>query len=119
MDPTVIFEDNKGAKKWSEDPSHHAKTKHIDICFHSIREQVGKTINVLYCETKKMLADLFTKALAASDFWNAFRSIFGSKDEKNSANDTLKSANSNNPSSRGDDGPTGPENPENLKGNYL
>ena len=93
LDPTVIFEDNKGAKKWSEDPSHHSKTKHIDICFHSIREQVGKTINVLYCQTKKMLADPFTKPLAAPDFWGLFKSIFGSSEKSEKINR----------SSRGDD----------------
>ena len=80
LDPTTIYEDNKGAKKWAEDPSHHAKTKHIDICYHSIREQIGKMINVAYCKTKDMRADPFTKALPAPDFQRLFRYIFGSKE---------------------------------------
>ena len=79
MDPTVIFEDNKGAKKWAEDPSHHSKTKHIEICFHSVREKIGKMINVVYCQTKSMLADPFTKPLAAPDFSRLFKLIFGSR----------------------------------------
>ena len=81
MDPTIIFEDNKGAKKWAEDPSHHSKTKHIEICYHSIREKIGKMLNVVYCNTRDMLADPFTKSLAAPDFSRLFRTIFGSKDE--------------------------------------
>ena len=78
MDPTVLHEDNVGAKKWSENPSNHNKTKHIEICFHSIREQIGKTLNVVYCKTRDMLADPFTKALEAPAFSRLFKCIFGS-----------------------------------------
>ena len=87
MDPTVIYEDNKGAKKWAEDPSHHSKTKHIELCYHSIREKVGKVVNVVYCQTKSMLADPFTKSLPAPDFTRMFKTIFGSgEDPKSDSN---------------------------------
>ena len=88
MDPTVIFEDNKGAKKWAEDPSHHSKTKHIDICYHSVREKIGKLLKVVYCQTKSMLADPFTKQLPAPDFSRLFKIIFGSGNHSKSQTDT-------------------------------
>ena len=78
LDPTVLHEDNMGAKKWTENPSNHNKTKHIEICFHSVREQIGKTLKVVYCKTRDMLADPFTKALEAPAFARLFKSIFGS-----------------------------------------
>ena len=89
LDPTIIYEDNKGAKKWAEDPSHHAKTKHIRICFHSIREKIGKSLNVVYCQTRAMLADPFTKALPAPDFSRLFKAIFGSGNAPNHNSDQI------------------------------
>ena len=80
-DRTVLFEDNRGALKWSADAANHAKTKHIDICYHSIREQVNdlKTLAIRYCKTAQMLADPFTKCLPAPLFIRLFRKIFGSE----------------------------------------
>ena len=43
--------------------------KHINIKFHYIREQVEKkTIQLEYCESKNMVADMLTKALLSSQF---------------------------------------------------
>ena len=62
-DSTPILEDNKCAIKWLEGSS-WAKSKHIDIKWHWIREAVeSKDIRVSYCNTKAMLADLMTKPL--------------------------------------------------------
>ena len=88
-DLTVLFEDNKGAQKWTDNPTNHSKTKHIEICYHSVREQVNKTIKVVYCKTAEMLADPFTKALAAPLFSKLYRRIFGSKDLKTDSNSNL------------------------------
>ena len=42
----------------------HARTKHIDIRYHYIRELVAdKTLVLEYCPTTEMAADLMTKAL--------------------------------------------------------
>ena len=62
--PVVIFEDNQGAIAMSQNPSHYAKTKHIHIRHHFIREQIeiGDVI-VKYVSTDYMLADALTKAL--------------------------------------------------------
>jgi hypothetical protein len=56
--------DNQSAIKSMENDMSKARSKHIDIRYHYIREQVrGKRIKVNYCETSKMPADLFTKPL--------------------------------------------------------
>ena len=50
-------------------PQYHGRAKHIDIKFHYIREQVEKkAIQLEYCESKNMVADMLTKALLSSQF---------------------------------------------------
>jgi hypothetical protein len=77
--PTVLFEDNKGALKWATDPANHKKTRHINICYHSIREQVNDfgNLSVKYVQSALNYADAFTKALPLPQFRNLFRSILG------------------------------------------
>lgn len=61
----TIFDDNQGAISLARNPVHHARTKHIDVRYHYVREQVAAgTINVLYCVTHDMVADILTKPLA-------------------------------------------------------
>ncbi|CAB4026703.1 Retrovirus-related Pol poly from transposon TNT 1-94, partial [Paramuricea clavata] len=62
--PSTIFEDNQGAIELSKNNKFHNRTKHIDVSFHFIREQVNRNIVcVKYCRTENMLADVMTKAL--------------------------------------------------------
>ncbi len=50
VDPTTIYEDNQGAIQLSRNPKFHNRTKHIDISFHLIREQVSRNVvSVKYC----------------------------------------------------------------------
>ncbi len=66
---TVIFEDNQGAIAMSKNPVSHARTKHIDIKFHYIREAVENgSVQLKYCSTEEMLADLLTKPLTKVPF---------------------------------------------------
>ena len=61
---TTIYEDNKGTIELTKNPKSHSRTKHIDIKYHFNREKIGDgTINLIYCPTNEMLADLLTKAL--------------------------------------------------------
>nr|GEX68293.1 retrovirus-related Pol polyprotein from transposon TNT 1-94 [Tanacetum cinerariifolium] len=48
----------------------HSHTKHINVCYHFIKEQVEHDIIKLYfVRTEYQLADLFTKALSQDRFW--------------------------------------------------
>ena len=59
-----IYEDNRGALKWTSTQSEPNRTKHIDVHFHHIKDmvQLGR-ITVVPVETELQLADAFTKAL--------------------------------------------------------
>ena len=75
--PTVINEDNQGAIDLSRNPKHHSRVKHIDIAYHFARERVAsKEIEIVYCPTDSMIADVMTKALSKDKF-QKFRSLLG------------------------------------------
>ena len=60
--PMSSNEDNLGALNLANNSSFHARTKHIDIRFHFIRSMVeNKEIEINYCSTKEILADILTK----------------------------------------------------------
>ena len=67
--PILIFEDNQSAISMAKNPQFHGRSKHINIKYHFIREQVcnGK-IRLIYCPTEDMLADLFTKGIGSEKF---------------------------------------------------
>ena len=61
---TTIHEDNQGAIALSKNPTSHSRTKHIDIKYHYVRDLITRNeINVIYCPSNNMIADLFTKGL--------------------------------------------------------
>lgn len=64
LEATPLKCDNQGCLPFAKNPKHHARTKHIDIQHHFIREKIEMgVIDMMYCETENMLADLLTKAL--------------------------------------------------------
>ena len=64
MLPTTLQCDNQSAIALSKDSQYHARTKHIDLCFHFICEAVDNgTISLSYCPTEVMVADILTKPL--------------------------------------------------------
>ena len=66
---STIFEDYCGAIELSKNPRFHERTKHIDVSYHFVREQVKlNNIIVKYCPTQDMLADVMTKGLAKDTF---------------------------------------------------
>jgi hypothetical protein len=63
--PLTLCCDNQGAIKLALNPEFHARTKHIDIAHHFIRECVRNgQITLKWVPTKDMCADDMTKALA-------------------------------------------------------
>ena len=61
---TVVYCDNQGAQKLMRNPVHHARTKHVDIRHHYVREVFERgELNVEYISTNEMIADILTKGL--------------------------------------------------------
>ena len=64
LSPTTLYCDNQAALKLATDDNYHAHTKHIDIRYHFIHQVVAsRDIDVMYCPTDDMTADILTKAL--------------------------------------------------------
>lgn len=62
--PTHIQVDNQSAIALSKNPEFHARTKHINIRYHFLREEVAnKNIDFIYIPSTKQAADGFTKPL--------------------------------------------------------
>jgi transposase InsO family protein len=64
LSTTTLHCDNQAALKLATDDNYHARTKHIDIRYHFIRQVVASgAIDITYCPTDDMTADILTKAL--------------------------------------------------------
>jgi hypothetical protein len=71
-----LFSDSLPAIELANNPEHHAKTKHIDIQYHFVREKILEgIISLNYIPTKEQLADILTKALNLSLFRNNFENL--------------------------------------------
>ena len=68
-EPITVYEDNQAAICLSKNPQSHRRSKHIEIKYHFIREQVNKkTIELKYCQMSNMVADMLTKGLGKERF---------------------------------------------------
>ena len=60
----VLWCDNIGATYLSENPVFHARTKHIELDYHFVRERVAQKLHQInFVSSKDQLADIFTKLL--------------------------------------------------------
>ena len=75
--PTAIFTDSHSAMAVARNPFFHARTKHIEVHYHYVRERFhAGEITLAYCPTQDNIADLFTKALSREKL-EAFRKALG------------------------------------------
>lgn len=63
--------DNMGAKYLASNPVFHARTKHIEVDFHFVRERVNnKLLQIDFIPSEDQVADGFTKALSVRKLEN-------------------------------------------------
>lgn len=79
--PTIpINVDNQSAIKFGENPMFHARSKHIDIKHHFIRDHLASNeVRLLYCASADNLADMLTKALPTPQFRFLSNSVLGNQ----------------------------------------
>ncbi|KAE8897760.1 hypothetical protein PF005_g31993 [Phytophthora fragariae] len=63
---TVIYEVNQGAMGLAKNVGYQARTNHIDIRYHFIRDKVvSNEVEPEYVDAKNQLADFMTKGLSS------------------------------------------------------
>ena len=74
--PPVLWCDNIGAIYLSSNPVFHARTKHIEVDYHFVRERVAqKLLCIKFISSKDQLADIFTKPLPQPQFVGCRRNL--------------------------------------------
>lgn len=67
--PPIIWCDNNSAIYLATNPVFHARTKHIEVDFHFVREKIAlKQLQVRYVPHALQVADIFTKPLTKAHF---------------------------------------------------
>jgi hypothetical protein len=73
----VIYCDNISSILLANNPVYHARTKHIEVHYHFIKEKVlAKEIDLIHVTTKDQVANIFTKAFGI-DKLRKFRKMLG------------------------------------------
>jgi hypothetical protein len=73
----IIYYDNINSILLVNNPIYRARTKHIEVHYHFIREKVrAKEIGHIHVSTKDQIVNIFTKALG-TDKLKKFRQMFG------------------------------------------
>jgi hypothetical protein len=65
----VLYCENIGASYQSSNPAYHARTKHIEMDYHSVRDKVTKkALVVRFLSSKDQIVDVLTKPLVSTRF---------------------------------------------------
>ncbi|KAL5795083.1 hypothetical protein ACOSP7_003677 [Xanthoceras sorbifolium] len=71
-----LYCDNQSAILLAENPVFHARTKHMEVHYHFVREKVlQEEIEMRQVKTDEQVADLFTKSLSIGKFENFRRQL--------------------------------------------
>ena len=69
LEPPVTWCDNMGASALASNPVYHARTEHIKLEIHLVRDKVlAKELDVWYIPSHDQIADCLTKSLSISRF---------------------------------------------------
>jgi len=75
--PIVIYCDNISSILLTNNLVYHARTKHIEVHYHFIKEEVlAKEIDLIHVSIEDKVVDIFTKALGI-DKVKKFRQMLG------------------------------------------
>ena len=78
LNPTILQEDNMSTIHIINNDCNTQKTKHIDIRYNLVREQVQKkNLAMIHLSTKDMTSDMLTKALSPTPFLHLRRKLLG------------------------------------------
>jgi hypothetical protein len=79
---TSIYLNSKSTIELAKNSVHHERSKHIDVKFYFIREQVKeKKVELIHMSSDDQVADIFTKPLPIVKF-EKFKNLLGMKDKK-------------------------------------
>jgi hypothetical protein len=72
----TIFVDNESCIRISENPTDHARTKHIDIRYHFVRQSYyDGHIKAVHVPSSEMTADILTKSLPREAHWKHLKGM--------------------------------------------
>ncbi len=79
VDPMILHMDSQSAMALAKNPTHHKRSKHIDIKYHWLREHTfeNNTVELVHCATGDMVANVMTKAPATESHDKHARKISG------------------------------------------
>jgi len=76
----VIQVDNRSAIELAKNPVNHERSKHIDVRFHFIREQVKKeSVKLVHVASQDQVVDIFTKPLP-KELFDKYKKMIGMMD---------------------------------------
>ena len=72
--PITLLQDNQSVISLSANPVNHKRSKHYRVAMAYVRDLVERrVVDLEYCPTEEMVADVLTKALSAEQHWKLLK----------------------------------------------